>query len=837
MNDEMLDHDAVRETYDAILQNEFGEDYASLPTIPAFIVKSESEEGTYHFEIEDDLEYTVIQLANQFLQDEDIDAEKRELVTINFLNWALTTYRPNSIIIANKLSELITYGHDSYKIGYKARKIIYENTKEYPDLNNYYALERLYFGLLMNVERGIEFDSHAQSFISEEIKKLEENSLNKDNVLLDQIKFTFYRYCDNYDKIIENLDVFLKIASETTDEDDFTDIILACNNLDKSDIAQKAFDAFYPSHKSLEMAICAYQAGHNDISIELFESPAEDILQPEYETYLTWYFHVLLDSKKYNKIFEIAPKLYTIFDDDWKDELFDAIKKIAFETGNFDTFNQIQKLAEEDFEKDSIIEGISREVFADYFSNDNQTEKSIIGVTIDLKYNDTDGVQICEFNTLSTSGLDGYKAAYEYDLRNELKAFYELHTGLIPHSHVKRFIGQPLGIEGFYKTMLGEQLNGFRTKSNSSPSFSSRVGYKDLTMLDAQDLDSENIFPKGVVLSKADFKKELKKFIATLSPTDLVVLKPVHASIGEGVKVLAKKDILSTCERLFNKREFTSEIENAWKEDIQPNFVIQKCAKSDPVLVRDGREYDGTMRFVVSMILDHKTGEVTMHPHGAYWKLPPKSLSEITAPEDLQKSIVSQPPSKLTEEQKERPFSEKVDDLTFAKVNAHLDQYLRSYAPILAKSPEEYVAELKATIESSKASEVRKSAVIDVATNDSVGFVLESYFRHNGKTDYVELIDTIENFARTAKKKSPAGDFARAVMGIPKNTKTGIMEEIRYLASVAVPQLQQPIITPDETALLALRCARNSHVRERQRKNSNLLSDRISLFIAQGYNL
>jgi len=156
--------------------------------------------------------------------------------------------------------------------------------------------------------------------------------------------------------------------------------------------------------------------------------------------------------------------------------------------------------------------------------------------------------------------------------------------------------------------------------------------------------------------------------------SDLLVIKPLNASRGQGVIILSKRDLSKTLKMIFTKKrrmkKFKNDSFNFWAKYREKKFLIEEFRESKYITV-DGKQYDGTMRVV--FVLSYHKKNIDLSFLGEYWKLPVKHISQKGTLNEKHKSKV---------DCKRRPLS-------VAKVSKedaeHVKSLLSDVLPILYK--------------------------------------------------------------------------------------------------------------------------------------------------------
>jgi hypothetical protein len=151
------------------------------------------------------------------------------------------------------------------------------------------------------------------------------------------------------------------------------------------------------------------------------------------------------------------------------------------------------------------------------------------------------------------------------------------------------------------------------------------------------------------ILCQKQFSKDLIDNILQEIKSELLVIKPINASQGKGVIIVDKNDLGVTLEYILTKENKNKlEIDrdrsyNYWANDRDNHFLIEEFIESDHVNVPqfDNLLYDGTMRVVALLLFQHKKVEMVILE--GHWKLPKKSVSENGSLNEKHKSYAKVP--------------------------------------------------------------------------------------------------------------------------------------------------------------------------------------------------
>lgn len=343
----------------------------------------------------------------------------------------------------------------------------------------------------------------------------------------------------------------------------------------------------------------------------------------------------------------------------------------------------------------------------------------------DLKYNEKlGGIKICEIQSLSLSKL------YGFDFVNGQEGLAAELVSHVMFKHcrggwfVDRNICDPriktkLKMHGF------ESLPGINSifSSNSFQQAASRKVYDPSKLSDYAgafyalpfsigSLDQfRNNFPGIIVIDAAFFpymglvgnkqavaellnheklkslrpnwkiypKKFSDRLIEDINrdfPEEIVVIKPLYATKGNGVIIVSKNDLKGTLKFILKnqKAQHPDPSYSYWSKDKAETFLVEEFIASDPIAVDHlfGQSFDGTMR--VAFALTFNEGKYDFHFIECHWKLPQNSIDSQGSLNQKHKSYA------------EAPFFAAVDPLIQEKVEKELREgMLTMYKMILEK--------------------------------------------------------------------------------------------------------------------------------------------------------
>ncbi len=129
------------------------------------------------------------------------------------------------------------------------------------------------------------------------------------------------------------------------------------------------------------------------------------------------------------------------------------------------------------------------------------------------------------------------------------------------------------------------------------------------------------------------FSQELVQQIVQDIPSNILVIKPMKSTRGNGVIIIQKDDLEPTLKYILTEDKVTLDNNpdpsyNHWGHDHCNGFIVEEFIESDPVRAPhlDNNLYDPTMRVVFALIYHQKKMNVVFFEGN--WKLPKISLSE-----------------------------------------------------------------------------------------------------------------------------------------------------------------------------------------------------------------
>lgn len=344
----------------------------------------------------------------------------------------------------------------------------------------------------------------------------------------------------------------------------------------------------------------------------------------------------------------------------------------------------------------------------------------------DLKYNDQQGVQICEIQTGRASRFIGFDYIYGGEglivrnLAEVLKMYH--HRGWFLKNDIRdplatKFLGD-IGWKGFES--IDELVNDpefqsiatlentnavsisdfggilFTRQSSLSPISQFKSQYPNVLIIDestagycGDKLSTSLLFNEAELrrykpewnLYPKEYSHDLCSIIMEEIGSEYLVIKPRRAAKGYGVIICSSKDLDNTLDYILNGGEELLEDPDPsyryWAYDQSYSFIVEAYAPSNPTPVEhlDNRLFDPTMRVVY--VLVHSDHTIRLHHLGSYWKLPEMSLDQEGCLNDIHKSCGN------------IPFFSEVDPETDEKVQNQMREcYSRLYELMLLGKPQ-----------------------------------------------------------------------------------------------------------------------------------------------------
>lgn len=141
------------------------------------------------------------------------------------------------------------------------------------------------------------------------------------------------------------------------------------------------------------------------------------------------------------------------------------------------------------------------------------------------------------------------------------------------------------------------------------------------------------------------YTENLAREIIQDIPGKIYVIKPINASLGNGVIIIEQHNLDQTLRLILqdNNQELPAHLEHDisyshWKKDTNNIFLVEEFVVSKPITV-EKQIYDPTMRVI--FVVYNDLGIVNIKFLGAYWKLPAKSLQEQATLTECHKSKIA----------------------------------------------------------------------------------------------------------------------------------------------------------------------------------------------------
>ncbi|MBX9923860.1 MAG: hypothetical protein K2Y01_07090 [Rhabdochlamydiaceae bacterium] len=123
---------------------------------------------------------------------------------------------------------------------------------------------------------------------------------------------------------------------------------------------------------------------------------------------------------------------------------------------------------------------------------------------------------------------------------------------------------------------------------------------------------------------------ELVEAIAQDIPGNIVVIKPLQSTMGRGVIILEKQDLQKTLDYIFlsEKEVLLKDLERSYSHyavDESDYFIVEEFIESDPLFLgKDQLPYDCTMRIIAVLSYHHHVADITLLKE--YWYSPNKPI-------------------------------------------------------------------------------------------------------------------------------------------------------------------------------------------------------------------
>lgn len=312
-------------------------------------------------------------------------------------------------------------------------------------------------------------------------------------------------------------------------------------------------------------------------------------------------------------------------------------------------------------------------------------------IVVDFKYNDQDGVKICEIQPLRASVLKGYYHTHPenpfyiketigewlgaFDIAkwaerrrlgdSELKKLYLENFRLFDFpeeffAHDPEVLTHQNVLPADENDMHAYTAMAYTTARSLRSISHLRSSYPSVIFLDeainplyGDKLAVNNVFEKNEDLIsyrpkwgvyKKKYSSQLSKSILKDLDSKRVVIKPRRAAKGYGVIIVNAKELDSTLKFILNKsdelRDHKDKSYSYWYLENNPDFIVEEFISSDPVSLA-GNLYDPTYRFVAILHYSHEHPQVTLID--GYGKLPQNHIDAKGSLNEIYKSCGKAP--------------------------------------------------------------------------------------------------------------------------------------------------------------------------------------------------
>lgn len=295
----------------------------------------------------------------------------------------------------------------------------------------------------------------------------------------------------------------------------------------------------------------------------------------------------------------------------------------------------------------------------------------------DLKYNETDGVKICEVQQGSLSGFTGY------DYLNGTKNYVENYVAdyllkwqkpvFFIKKNVPSTLERKLTEKGAFSVANMTQLFNhplFLETATLEPDDPTNLAdYGAIVIAAPKHIPSltyfKDLYPGAIVLEAATYPYWIDKYKMTqlftddpvleavkpswglfpkiYTPTlaqeiaeelggDRFVIKPRGSFLGNGIIFVTKDNLDAILYKLIEKKgELPLDPDtdlHFWYRENENSFIVEKFCYSDPVVAPhlDNKIFDGTMRAVI--LLTYQQGKIHIDFPELHWNLPSHSLQD-----------------------------------------------------------------------------------------------------------------------------------------------------------------------------------------------------------------
>lgn len=308
----------------------------------------------------------------------------------------------------------------------------------------------------------------------------------------------------------------------------------------------------------------------------------------------------------------------------------------------------------------------------------------------DLKYNEIDGVKICEIQQGALAVFSGYDHlnGTEYFVENAVANYllqFKKPIFFIDRDVRSAEIAQLLKEGGARNFASSEQLfadqeflaaslksqeneNGYQCLLLAKPrttspfkeftekypgvlivdaaSFPFWIDKYKMSLLFSGDPILEAIKPAWGIYKKK-YQGNLAEDIIKSLGGDQFVIKPIGSFLGNGVLIVDKDNLEDALKYVVTRIKPPITLQNRiysyWSTDIKDSFIVEKFYGSDPVKVPHLRNelYDGTVR--IAFFLSYKQKEITFKTIEMHWKLPAIPVTDKGSLNEMHLSIGKMP--------------------------------------------------------------------------------------------------------------------------------------------------------------------------------------------------
>lgn len=332
----------------------------------------------------------------------------------------------------------------------------------------------------------------------------------------------------------------------------------------------------------------------------------------------------------------------------------------------------------------------------------------------DLKYNNEEGIKICELQSGMFSAFRGYdwlvgepglvpkkvvemltqfshslwvnpNAVQETAIRKELsnqkvnlcKNLRELYRNKKFIEEADNPVEDPDDLKSYHvllitnQTFFKNQLDSFQQDFPNVlildlPLFAFwRDKYK-MSNLFKDHPALEQVKPKWLLFERTISSHEIETSQTQFS-SEYVAIKPLSALKGQGVILVERIRLPEILKMIFRSpaklSSYKDEAYKYWSNAKDKSLIVEEFHFSDPLSVPHlgGKEYDPTLR--IAFMLWHEHGEIKMDFIEQHWKLPLKALSEGGTFNEKHKSCAQTPYYALTDYNQEQLIKQQLREI------------------------------------------------------------------------------------------------------------------------------------------------------------------------------